>query len=464
MRTRFELDPSQLPELWQAALKLIQQEVVAEQIRAWIMTLEFLGTSQNGETLNVLFSAPNEWHRNWVMNGYKKPIESAFSQITGLPCSLQVEVREQQARPEVDTRTETWANPQSVTEGDRQRAQRPVDDRIDPNLTFSNYIVGNSNRFAQASAIAVAEKPAREYNPLFLYSHPGLGKTHLLHAIANHFKDLNPNARVAYLSAEQFVNELLESIRRNQMTQFRNKYRNSYDMILIDDIQFLAGKETSQEEFFHTFNALQSSRRQIVVTSDRPPKEIESLEERVKTRFLCGLVADIQIPEIETRIAILKEKAERDDVYLPDDVATFLATHIKSNVRELEGVLIRLKAQASLTGAEISLEMAKKDLNFAEVEAEGTLTVESIQAAVARHYNIKVQDLKSTSRARAVARPRQIAIYLTRKYTPMGLKEIGAHFGGRDHTTILYACETIEKGIETEASIRDAVENIQDLL
>ncbi|NDD92838.1 hypothetical protein EBZ37_12205, partial [bacterium] len=204
MRTRFELDPSQLPELWQAALKLIQQEVVAEQIRAWIMTLEFLGTSQNGETLNVLFSAPNEWHRNWVMNGYKKPIESAFSQITGLPCSLQVEVREQQARPEVDTRTETWANPQSVTEGDRQRAQRPVDDRIDPNLTFSNYIVGNSNRFAQASAIAVAEKPAREYNPLFLYSHPGLGKTHLLHAIANHFKDLNPNARVAYLSAEQF--------------------------------------------------------------------------------------------------------------------------------------------------------------------------------------------------------------------------------------------------------------------
>jgi chromosomal replication initiator protein len=257
---------------------------------------------------------------------------------------------------------------------------------------------------------------------------------------------------------------MVEAVKTQQMNRFRNKYRNSFDMILIDDIQFLAGKERSEEEFFHTFNALQSSKRQIVVTSDRPPKEIEKLEERVKTRFLCGLVADIQYPEIETRIAILKQKAERDDVYLPDEVATFLATHIKSNVRELEGTLIKLKAQASLTGAEISLDMARQELRIADEELTPTLTVESIQSAVARHYQIKIHDLKGSSRARTVARPRQIAIYLTRKYTELGLKEIGAHFGGRDHSTVLHACETIEASIEIDTSIREAVEGIQNLL
>jgi chromosomal replication initiator protein len=226
----------------------------------------------------------------------------------------------------------------------------------------------------------------------------------------------------------------------------------------------LAGKEHSEEEFFHTFNALQSSKRQIVVTSDRPPKEIEKLEERVKTRFLSGLVADIQAPEIETRIAILKHKAERDDVYLPDEVATFLASHIKSNVRELEGTLIKLKAQASLTGAEISLEMAKKELKVADSDLSPVLSVETIQAAVARHYNLKIHDLKGASRTRQIARPRQIAIYLTRKYTELGLKEIGSHFGGRDHSTVLHACETIESGIESDSAIREAVESIQNLL
>jgi chromosomal replication initiator protein len=377
---------------------------------------------------------------------------------------LQIEVRAQRERDDLGVNAEPLAASGPPDLPDRPRNAQAQEDRIDPNLTFASFIVGNSNRFAQASAVAVAEKPAQGYNPLFLYSPPGLGKTHLLHAIANHFKSLNPNARVAYLSAEQFVNELVESLKRGQMTQFRNKYRNSFDMILIDDIQFIAGKGSSEEEFFHTFNALHSSRRQIVVTSDRPPKEIESLEERVKTRFLHGLVADIQPPEIETRIAILRGKAERDDVYLPDDVATFLATHVKSNVRELEGVLVKLKAQSSLTGAEISLEMAKKELNFTESESDNTFTVESIQAAVVKHFNIKVQDLKSTSRASAVTRPRHIAIYLTRKYTSLGLKEIGAHFGGRDHTSILHACNVIEKGIENEPSIREAVESIQDLL
>jgi chromosomal replication initiator protein len=274
----------------------------------------------------------------------------------------------------------------------------------------------------------------------------------------------NPKARVCYISAESFVNELVDSIQNKRTPEFRQKFRDTYDMLLIDDIQFIAGKSASEEEFFHTFNALHSSKRQIVLTSDRPPKEIQNLEERIRTRFEWGLIADITVPEIETRIAILKAKAERDDIYLPDDVSTFLATHIKSNVRELEGVLIKLQAQASLTGAEISLEMAKHELRTAIPEEGAHLTVESILAAVAKHFRLKAQDFKSTSRSRNVAMPRQIGMYLIRKYTSLGYKEIGIYFGGKDHTTILHACKKIEAELETDRSIRDAVEAIQNLL
>jgi chromosomal replication initiator protein len=471
-RNGFEIDPSQFPELWKAALLIIQQRVTPEQVRAWIASLRFIGTRHTGEAWSVLLASGTQWQKNWVVDHHQNIIEAAFTQLLGAPARISIDVvpgelPESQASPE----TTFSSIPDPVQSESRpaetlheSRPENRPENQLDPEHTFDTYVVGASNQFAHASAIAVAEKPAQEYNPLFLYSAPGLGKTHLLHAIANHFKSRRPGAKVAYLSAEQFVNEMVEAVKTQQMTRFRNKYRNSYDMILIDDIQFLAGKERSEEEFFHTFNALHSSKRQIVVTSDRPPKEIKELEERVKTRFLCGLVADIQSPEIETRIAILKAKAERDDVYLPDEVATFLATHVKSNVRELEGMLIKLKAQASLTGAEISLEMARRELRINEEELAPTFTVESIQAAVARHYHLKIHDLKGASRARGVARPRQIAIYLTRKYTALGLKEIGAHFGGRDHSTVLHACETIETGIEADPAIREAVEGIQNLL
>ncbi len=269
---------------------------------------------------------------------------------------------------------------------------------------------------------------------------------------------------MAYLSAERFVNELIESLQHNRMSQFRTKYRDSFDLILIDDIQFIAGKVRTEEEFFHTFNALHSSKRQIVVSSDRPPKEIEGLEERIRTRFEWGLVADISPPEIETRIAILKTKAERDDIYLPDDVATFLATHIKSNVRELEGVLIKLQAHASLTGAELSLEMAKQQLKMAIPEEGSNITIEAIQSAVAKHFHLKAADFKSISRMRNIARPRQIAMYLIRKYTGLGFKEIGHYFGGKDHTTIMHAYKQIEKGLGNDPALREAVESIQNLL
>lgn len=469
-RNAFDIDPSQFPELWKTALQVIQQRVTPELVRVWIQTLQFLGTRRHEDAWVISLSAPTEWQKNWVVDQHLRVLEESFSQILGGPAKVQIDVSNEQniySAPEpqaVQAFTGVVAPTSSSFQARARQDDRSHEDRIDPAHTFESFVVGASNQFAHASCIAVAEKPAQEYNPLFLYGQPGLGKTHLLHAIANHFKSRRPGARVAYLSAEQFVNEFVEAIRNQQMPQFQNKYRNSYDMILIDDIQFLAGKERSEEEFFHTFNALQSSKKQIVVTSDRPPKDIEALEDRVKTRFLSGLVADIHAPEIETRIAILKHKSERDDVYLPDEVATFLASHIKSNVRELEGTLIKLKAQSSLTGAEISLEMAKRELKVAENETPPALSVESIQAAVARHYNIKISDLKGTSRTRTIARPRQIAIYLTRKYTDMGLKEIGSHFGGRDHSTILHACETIDTGLEQDPAIREAVENIQNLL
>jgi chromosomal replication initiator protein len=478
MRTTLSTDTSQWPELWQAVVRILEQTIVPNQIQAWIHPLRLLDSVSDGQTLRVRIGAPNDFTANWVRDYYKKTFESAFEQTVGTPCEISVVVDETAVQADPDAyapATVEVARPAPavaepvptgiasgvvLTSGSRASGN----EMLEPRYTFDSFVVGASNQFAHASAVAVAEHPAKQYNPLFLYSPPGLGKTHLLHAIGNHMLANKPGARLAYLSAERFVNELIESLQHRRMPQFRTKYRDSFDMILIDDIQFIAGKNTSEEEFFHTFNALHSSKRQIVVTSDRPPKEIQGLEERIRTRFEWGLIADITPPEIETRIAILKTKAERDDIYLTDEVATFLATHIKSNVRELEGVLIRLAAQAALTGAEISLEMAKTELKASIPEEGSMLTIEAIQGAVAKHFRLKVQDLKSTTRARTVALPRQIAMYLIRKYTRVGFKEIGLCFGGKDHTTILHACSKIEKGLEDDSQIRDSVEAIQNLL
>ncbi|MBI2712516.1 MAG: chromosomal replication initiator protein DnaA [Bdellovibrio sp.] len=473
MKNSVHFDIGHWPDLWQAVLRLLEQTVVPNQLQAWIHPLEFIESEGIGNGLRIKMLSPNDFSAQWVRDHYLKAIEAALTQIVGSPCDLVLKVAE---ASESETQP---LSPLDIQEGqsnfqtiqilggiaqDSLSGSKAPYDKPDVRYTFENFVVGASNQFAYASAVAVAEQPARQYNPLFLYSPPGLGKTHLLHAIGNRLMVQHPKARVAYLSAEKFVNELIDSLQHRRMSQFRAKYREGFDMILIDDIQFIAGKNTSEEEFFHTFNALHSSKRQIVVTSDRLPKEIEGLEERVRTRFEWGLIADISPPEIETRIAILKTKAERDDIYLPDDVATFLASYIKSNVRELEGILIRLQAQASLSGAEISLEMAKHELKTAITEEGSQFTIESIQGAVAKHYHLKLADLKSTSRIRSVALPRQIAMYLIRKYTGIGFKEIGLYFGGKDHTTILHACSKIEAGMEGDPEIRDAVEVIQNLL
>lgn len=460
--------------MWQAAYQILEQSIVHNKLQVWIQPLQFLGFEPLEKGLRIKIGAPNDFTAQWVRDHYLNQIRSAFSQVTGSECEIALSVTEQGreaqaafeeapmevAAPSMPMSSSGVASGIVISSGSRATHESG----LDPRYTFDSFVVGASNQFAHASAAAVAEQPGKQYNPLFLYSPPGLGKTHLLHAIGNHLLATKPNSRVAYLSAEKFVNELIESLQHRKMMQFREKYRDSYDLILIDDIQFIAGKNSSEEEFFHTFNALYSSKRQIVLSCDRPPKQIEGLEERIRTRFEWGLVADITPPEIETRIAILKAKAERDDIYLPDDVATFLASYIKTNVRELEGLLVKLQAQASLTGAEISLEMAKQQLKDAVPSEGSTYTIESIQGAVAKHYHLKVQDLKSTTRAQTVSLPRQIAMYLIRKYTNMGYKEIGKYFGGKDHSTIMHGCRKIEGEMETDSTVRDAVESIQNLL
>ncbi len=497
MRTLLQQDESQWPELWRAVYRHLETEgtLTPQQLQLWIAPLRLLGIEDantlDGGQLTVKMGAQTDFASHWISTHFQPQLEQAFTQILGQPASLALWVAPTDGASQTveapanefrrghsedagaggasANESLTSAGLPSVPDsgvlwGAMSRSPQTQSTQFDPRYTFETFVVGASNQFAHASAFAVSQNPARQYNPLFLYSQPGLGKTHLLHAIANHVLAQNPNARVLYISAERFVNEMIESIQHHKTTEFRKKYRDSYDVILFDDIQFIAGKERTEEEFFHTFNALHSSKRQIVLTSDRPPKEIEGLEERLRTRFEWGLIADITPPEIETRIAILKAKAERDDIYLPDEVATFLATYIKSNVRELEGVLIKLQAHASLTGAELSLELAKQQLKLVVPEEGSNYTIESIQTAVAKHFRIKPSDFKSNSKQRSVARPRQIAMFLIRKYTSLGFKEIGHYFGNRDHTTIMHACREIEKKIDADPEIKDAVEAIQNLL
>lgn len=489
MRTLFKSDESQWSELWKAVYKSLEADgsITPQQLKLWIEPLRLVSIKEEDMKSFARIGAQRDFSAQWVRDHFGTQLEGAFSRVLGRDCEIELLVSpldgvappmephsEALVQSTTPTRTKESNASQNVSSfGDPiaesnvlwGASSRPAQaSSFDPRYTFETFVIGASNQFAHASSYAVSENPATQYNPLFLYSQPGLGKTHLLHAIANQVLAKNPSARVLYISAERFVNEMIESIQHGKMTEFRKKYRDSYDVLLFDDIQFIAGKERTEEEFFHTFNALHSAKRQIVLTSDRPPKEIEGLEERLRTRFEWGLIADITPPEIETRIAILKAKAERDDIYLPDDVATFLATYIKSNVRELEGVLIKLQAHASLSGAELSIDLAKQQLKLVVPEQSSNYTVESIQSAVAKHFRLKAADFKSNSKQRSVARPRQIAMYLIRKYTSLGFKEIGEYFGGRDHTTIIHACREIEKKIESELDVKDAVEAIQNLL
>jgi chromosomal replication initiator protein len=332
--------------------------------------------------------------------------------------------------------------------------------QLNPKYTFKSFVVGAGNQFAHAACMAVAEQPAKAYNPLFLYGGVGLGKTHLLNAIGNYLAERS-DLRIAYLTTEQFTNEVINSIRYDKMIDLRKRYR-SVDMLMIDDIQFLAGKERTQEEFFHTFNTLYEARKQIVLSSDRFPKDMPDIEERLRSRFEWGLIADLQPPDVETRIAILRKKSEDERIVLPEDVIHFLATTMKNNIRELEGSLVRVGAYSSLTGQTITLEMAKNVLRDLIGDKKKIVSIEDIQEAVGTKYHLKIVDLKSRRRSKTLVHPRQIAMYLCRELTDASFPEIGRQFGGKDHTTIIHACRQITKAKEADSTLQSTLEGLKE--
>jgi chromosomal replication initiator protein len=335
--------------------------------------------------------------------------------------------------------------------------------QLNPRYTFDAFVIGSGNQFAHAACQAVAERPSKAYNPLFLYGGVGMGKTHLMQAIGHQVRRQLPQAAICYISSEKFTNEMINSLRYDKMTSFRDKYRN-VDVLLIDDIQFLAQKERTQEEFFHTFNALHESMKQIVIASDRPPKELAEIEDRLRSRFEWGLIADIQPPDLETKVAILQKKAENEKVTLPTDVALYIASNIRSNVRELEGALIRLVAHSSLIGAEITLPYAQQVLkNFIDSQAR-RVTIESIQKAVAEQFGLRLTEIKAKNNARAVVYPRQIAMYLSKHLTEASLPEIGRQFGGKHHTTVLHSVDKIEKARATDKDLNRLLNKMTEQL
>ena len=431
--------------LWDETVHRIQEKVSLDNYDKFIKKLGF-NKFERGE---LHLDVPDPFFKEWFLDHYVDLVIEEFSIVTGVQPSVEIHIREvDEPRIRVDGAPKS-ALPKGSARG------------LLTKYSFESFVVGPSNQFAAAACKAVAEGPARAYNPLFLYGGTGLGKTHLLHAIGHYAHRNHPNLNIMYISSEHFTNELIQSIRQERMERFRNKYRTECDLLLMDDIQFIAGKERTQEEFFHTFNTLYGNGSQIVVTSDKFPQEIGGLEERIQSRFEQGLIADIQPPEMETRVAILKAKAERDRIDLPDEVAFFLANHIRSNVRELEGALIRLGAFARFERRSIDLPLAKEQLRAVFLERSRKVNVANIQRVVANYFNVKVADLMGSKRNRSISRPRQVAMYLCREHTAMSYPEIGSKFGGKNHTSVLSACRNIKNLIKSDPTIRGCLEVLE---
>lgn len=447
------LSANPAPDAWRQLLAQIKEKVSEQTHNTWFRPLQFAGVDHD----RLIIDAPGEFFVDWIEEHYMPLLAEAVHDIFG-PGTM-VSFR-------VDPRSEPVLAPEVFPIAPIPARGRlfPDDSSLDPRYTFETFVIGQSNQLAHAACRAVAEKPAHSYNPLFIYGGVGLGKTHLMHAIGNYLRQTNPACRIFYLSSEQFMNEMIESIQRNRTLDFRNKYRHA-DLLLIDDIQFLAGKESTQEEFFHTFNALFDARKQIVLSSDRPPKEIPNLEERLVSRFHAGLVTDVQAPEMETRVAILKRKAEVEGFHLPDDVAHMIAANCRSNIRELEGSLVRLMAVSSLTRREVTLEMALDVLRLvSDVEAPVPIDAPLVMEAVSNHFHVSVESLRGRKRTNQIAYPRQVGMYLCRTMTQMSLVEIGKSFGGRDHTTVIYACDRVRDMYERDRDVRATVDRLNQTL
>ncbi len=401
----------------------------------------------------------------------QKPAPAAMPDVAALPTyrhaqytGQPVAMNEPMAAPFVAPEKRAESRKNEASNGYGQRLANASALSLNSSYTFGSYIVGSGNRFAHAAALAVADQKAENYNPLFVYGGVGLGKTHLLHAIGNQYGLLRPGSRVLYLSSEQFINELVGSIREDRMTWFRDKYR-TIDLLLVDDIQFIARKERTQEEFFHTFNTLYQAGKQIVLTSDCPPKKIPTIAEQLRSRFEWGLIADIQAPDLETRIAILRKKSDMQGIDLPDDVAIYIASNVRSNIRELEGCLSKIRAYATLHNYSISVALAQKVLtDLFDAPINRRVTLEMIQQVVARHYQIEPAEMTSSSRGRKTTLPRQIAMFLVRELTNLSLPDIGRQFGGRDHTTVMHACKKIESSVKTDTKLKEQIQQIRELI
>jgi chromosomal replication initiator protein len=421
--------------LWDQILARIETKMNRHAFYTWFRPTSFVTEDRASVTVRV----PDSSFQDWLTKHYGVVIGEAMAELKrpNLTVNFVTESQLEVAPPIALSPDETEAFPNDVV------APPTVHGGLNPRYTFDTFIVGSSNQFAHAACRAVAEAPSRSYNPLFIYGGVGLGKTHLMHAVGQYVLQHDPGLKLTYISSERFMNEMINAVRYDKVLDFRERYR-SVDVLLVDDIQFLAGKEGTQTEFFHTFNALYDSQKQIVLSSDHPPHEIPSLEERLRSRFEWGLTADIQSPDLETKVAILKKKAEAEAVPLPDNVAMYIAGKIKSNIRELEGSLIRLIAYASLTGQDISLPLAQEVLrNILDHDAKA-VTIEIIQKFVADYYNLKMVDLKSRNNSKSVAMPRQIAMYLCKALTHASLPEIGRSFGGKHHSTVIHSIRKVE--------------------
>jgi chromosomal replication initiator protein len=437
--------------LWDEILARIETKVNRHSFYTWFRPTTFLGADRVSVTVRV----PNALFKDWLTKHYSGVITEATSELKR-PNLIINFVADQQ--PDVAAAIPLSAEESAALESSPQPPPPPGPAGLNPRYTFDTFIVGSSNQFAHAACRAVAEAPSRSYNPLFIYGGVGLGKTHLMHAVGQYVLRHDRNLKLTYISSERFMNEMINAVRYDRVLDFRERYR-SVDVLLVDDIQFLAGKEGTQTEFFHTFNALYDSQKQIVLSSDCPPHEIPALEERLRSRFEWGLIADIQSPDLETKVAILKKKAEAEAVPLPDNVAMYIAGKIKSNIRELEGSLIRLIAYASLTGQEISLTLTQEVLRNVLDHEEKAVTIEAIQKFVADYYNLKMVDLKSRNNSKSVAMPRQIAMYLCKSLTHASLPEIGRSFGGKHHSTVIHSIRKVEELRKRDSDFNSLIGN-----
>ena len=439
-----------MEELWSKVTDSLKERVGQQNFDIWIKPIHFI--SINGEIVEL--EVPNRFFKEWINEHYSPYIKEVFSLLTQKTCRLQFQVRSEKMN-------EREPVPPFATNLEMQplHTSQPT---FNPMYTFDHFVVGASNQFANAACLAVANLPAKNYNPLFIYGGVGLGKTHLLNAIGNHIlqhRILPEVKKICYISSEEFTNELINSLRYEKMDEFRNKFRRM-DILLIDDIQFIAGKERTQAEFFHTFNSLYEARKQIVVTSDKFPKDIPNFEERLRSRFEWGLIADIQPPDLETKVAILSKKAEIENISLPNDVAFFIASQIDSNIRMLEGSLIRIGAFASLTKTPIDIRLAKEVLKNIIKQKEEMVSIDSIQKVVANFFNIKISDLKMKRKYKGYLIPRQIAMYFSRKLTEASLFEIGEKFGGKDHSTVLHSIKKVEERASNELPFKEMLDNL----